>query len=444
MSDSPAADDELLENSAAEETPAEAAADRFAAQAVDELAEEEAADELAEEEAVTAAEPAPGIPQLSQKRIAFVGKLGGVNQREAQRIVRQHGGVSVPRVEESVDWIVIGADSLPLGEHEESLSESIRDAAAKGQLEILSETEFWSRLGYVEGGPGVRELYTPAMLADLLEVPVSAIRRWLRRGLITPVREVKRLPYFDFQEVASARRLAKLIAAGASPAAIEKKLAELARYLPDVDRPLAQLSILVEGRQILLRSGEGLIEPGGQLRLDFEAAEAAEAVQDSALAFPPSPEPTSPEELMEAAAQVEDEGQLELAIELLRAALAAGGPRPEACFQLAEWLYRQGDLAGARERYYMAIEVDEDYVEARANLGCVLAELGQLELAVAAFQGALSRHDDYPDVLYHLARTLDDLGRQREADQNWRKFLEGAPTSPWADEARQRLGEDWN
>ena len=35
----------------------------------------------------------------------------------------------------------------------------------------------------------------------------------------------------------------------------------------------------------------------------------------------------------------------------------------------------------------MAIELDEDYVEARANLGCVLAEWGQRELAIAAFEG---------------------------------------------------------
>ena len=79
------------------------------------------------------------------------------------------------------------------------------------------------------------------MLAELLGVPVAVIRRWHRRGLIVPVREVRRLPYFDFQEVATARRLAELLAAGVSPRAIEKKLAALARYLPGVERPLAQL-----------------------------------------------------------------------------------------------------------------------------------------------------------------------------------------------------------
>jgi len=387
-------------------------------------------------------EPDPG--SIKDKRIAFAGKLGGASRREATEEVRKAGG-AVSRDLANVDWVVIGADELPLGEHEDLLPDEVRDAAAHNKLEIISETEFWSRLGYVDGRQGVRELYTPAMLADLLGVSVASIRRWRRRGLITPVREVKRLPYFDFQEVASARRLAKLISSGASPEVIEKKLAGLARFLPEVERPLAQLSIIVEGRQVLLRQGEGLVEPQGQMRLDFDAAEQPPEEELAATAFPPAAtQPVTPTELIQAASTYEEAGDLETAIELLRAALAAGGPRAELCFQLAEWLYLQGDLSAARERYFVAIELEEDYVEARANLGCVLAELGSHELAVSAFEGALALHPDYPDVHYHLASTLDDLNRQREADPFWARFLELAPTSPWAEEARQRLSQEWS
>ncbi len=156
--------------------------------------------------------------------------------------------------------MVIGADELPLDE-ESLLDESLRQRAAEGQLEIISETQLWQRLGLFEEESHVR-LYTPAMLAELLSVPVSIIRRWHRRKLIVPVREVRRLPYFDFQEVATARQLAALLAAGASPDAIERKLAELSRYVPDVERPLAQLSVIVQGQQLLLRQGEGLDRTG--------------------------------------------------------------------------------------------------------------------------------------------------------------------------------------
>jgi tetratricopeptide (TPR) repeat protein len=408
-------------------------------------------------------------------RIAFAGKLGGMTKREAQNLVRDHGGTPVDPLSADVDLVVIGADELPLDEVS-LLDESIRQQAAEGQLEVISETQFWQRLGMFDDESNVR-LYTPAMLAELLKVPVSIIRRWHRRKLIVPVREVRRLPYFDFQEVATARQLAALLAAGASPGAIERKLAELSRYVPDVERPLAQLSVIVQGKQLLLRQGEGLIEPGGQLRFDFDALDQSAldqgaldqgaldqgALDQSAMDqgaldqrgnVPDEPAPvqatvrlpsdnvlsSSPAEMLELAATIEDEGQLEQAAELYRAVLAATGPTPEVCFQLAELLYRLGDVPAARERYYMAIELDEDYVEARANLGCVLAETGQLELAVAAFQGALVYHSEYPDAHYHLARTLDELGRRDTAEQHWREFLALASCSPWSDEARQRLG----
>ena len=60
-------------------------------------------------------------------------------------------------------------------------------------------------------------------------------------------------------------------------------------------------------------------------------------------------------------------------------------------------------------------------------------------MAVAAFRGALAVYDDYPDVHYNLARTLDELDRSDQADHHWQRFLELAPESPWAAEARERI-----
>ena len=88
------------------------------------------------------------------------------------------------------------------------------------------------------------------------------------------------------------------------------------------------------------------------------------------------------------------------------------------------------------------MELDEDYVEARVNLGCVLLEMGDKELAVGAFHGAIHSHESYADAHYHLARTLDDLGRSGEALTHWRRFAELSPESPWADEARDRLATE--
>jgi len=380
---------------------------------------------------------------LQGKRVAFVGKLASMARRDAAALVRRHGATVSEKPDASVQLAVVGEEELPVPEAgglEEWFDQPTREAAEAGTLEVITETQLWGRLWLVERQQDVHRLYTPAMLAELLGVPVAVIRRWHRRGLIVPVREVRRLPYFDFREVAAARRLAELLAAGVSPRSIEKKLASLARYLPGVERPLAQLSVIVEGKEILLRQGEGLVEPGGQLRFDFEPpAPSPEALAPSPQPPAPGPQPLGPEQMCRLAAELEEDGQLSAAAEMYRAAMAAAGPSPEICFQVAELLYRQGDLAAARERYYMAVELDEDYVEARANLGCVLAETGDGELAVAAFEGALAYHGDYADVHYHLARALDEMDRRGQADEHWRAFVELAPESPWAEEARARL-----
>jgi len=437
--------------------------------------------------AAEAAAKSTGMGRLQRRRVALVGRLASMSKREAARLLRGHGAVVLDKPDPSADLVVIGEHEWPLPGAEQLdkwLEEPMRRAAEEGRLRVVSETQLWEELGLVDRQPDIHRLYTPAMLADLLGVPVAVVRRWHRRGLIVPVCEVRRLPYFDFQEVATARRLAELLAAGVSPRAIERKLAALARFVPGVDRPLAQLSVIVEGREILLRQGDGLVEPGGQLRFDFDAWQ-REAPQDQPGGMPPQagtrsapcapdtsaapsarsapstpaagapptapapraalarevvPVPQTADQLRSLAAELEDDGQLAAAGEMYRAAMAAGGPQPDLCFQLAEVLYRLGDLAGARERYYTAVELDEEYVEARANLGCVLAETGQHELAVAAFQGALALHPDYADVHYHLARTLDEMGRSEQAETHWEAFLRLAPESPWAETARSRLG----
>ncbi len=193
-----------------------------------------------------------------------------------------------------------------------------------------------------------------------------------------------------------------------------------------------------------------MIEPTGQLRIDFDSLDQSQEVDNPNIATanaPSSPHPIQTEEasqptleeMQELAAECDDSGQLSDAIEWYRAILAKFGLRADINFQLAELLYRDGEVMAARERYFVAIELDEDFVEGPCNLGCVLAETGQLELAIADFQGALARHDAYPDVHYHLARALDDLERTSEASAHWERFLELAPSSPWAEEAQYRL-----
>jgi tetratricopeptide (TPR) repeat protein len=293
--------------------------------------------------------------------------------------------------------------------------------------------------------------YTAVMLAELVEVPASRVRDWQRRSWIVPVEQTHRLAYFDFAELTVARKLAALQRGGANARLIAKTLTEIEKRLPDVTRPLAELNLVLDGRSLLVRRGTELMEPHGQLRLDFDAEAAQQAEPEpTILASPafllsrkgaPARQQAGPEQLAAWAAELDEAGDLTAAAEMYRAALAAGGADPELCFQLADVLYRASDLPAARERYFMALELDEEYLEARVNLGCVLRELGDAELAASAFAGAIQGHEAYADAHFHLARTLDFLGRRDEALAHWRRFSDLAPESPWAVEAQERLGE---
>ena len=389
----------------------------------------------------------------------LVGKLASMSRREAERIVREHGGAVVDRGGESVDLIVASdesADIARLAADRELFDDALRARIAGGEVELIGESMLWARLGLVESGQGVERLYTPAMLAELVRVPIAAIRQWHRRGTIVANRNVRRLPYFDFEEVRVARKLAQLLAAGCSLAAVNRQLESLGRLLPEVERPLVDPAVVVEGRGLFIRRGDGLADSRGQLLIDFDAAkpQAAAGASDAGPAtirmvagdtlHKPSQRargahPCVAEDLRALAAEWEGTGQPEQAVEAYRAVLFSGDAMADDHFALAELLYLGGDLSAARERYYAAIELDEDFVEARSNLGCVLAELGEFGLAEAAFRGALEYHPDYADAHYHLARLLDRANRSREAACHWRLFMDLAPASPWADEARERI-----
>ena len=390
---------------------------------------------------------------LAGKRIATVGKLGGLTKKEMVRVIRHAGGRLVDRPSPATDIIIVGADQSLQEDWSGSLEDEVAQAVKAGRVEVIPETELWQRLNLSEPKP-VKQLYTPAMLADLLGVSVRVVRRWHRTGLIQPVKEVMRLPYFDYQEVATARQLAQWLAEGATVESIRQQLASLSHLVPADGRPIQQLSIIAEGKLLLLRQGDGLVESTGQMRIDFGALDDEQATSDSCSTISyetltaagrsvdAKEGPTSLQDMLDQANLAEDEDRLDVAIDWYRAALASEGASADICFQLAELLYRMGDLSAARERYYIALELNPDLVEARANLGCVLAELGQLELAVAAFEGTLSQYDDYADVHYHMARTLDDLKQPERAAEHWARFLELAPSSPWAEEAEERLGQD--
>ena len=333
------------------------------------------------------------------------------------------------------------------------------------QRPLLPAAESWD----APTPDGVRRLYTPAMMADVLSVSVAAVRHWVRGGLLVPVRRAGSIEWFDFPQLVIGRQLVRLHSGGLSLRAIDARLQGLS---PGGAAEAARMGerIIADGLRLSIRRGNELLGAGGQRQFAFYTAELAAADELPADILPvahhipsadrgtgsvliqldpagrhrlngDSLEPVTSGSLLDLAADLEAAGEYVEAAEALRALLQAEGPSAEVSFMLAELLYRLNDLTAARERYYTAVELDQNHLEARSSLGCVLAELGEHELAVAALEGVLRQQPDYADAHWHMAGVLFDMELPADASRHLRAFVALAPESPWADLARQRLAD---
>lgn len=390
---------------------------------------------------------------LENKRIGLLGKLGAMTRKEACHWLKHYQATVSEKLTGELDLVIIGADELPDEDIQAMLNEKLRERIRQGDTVLVHEHDLWAWLGLVDD-PSAKQLYTPAMVASLIKSPVSAVRRWHRIGLLPSIKVAHKLPYFDFEQVQCAKQIATWVKQGAKVTDLKKQLDDFGSRI--ANRSLIDLDIRIDGRRILLYDDGNLVGSQGQLHLNFdEPIEDHDTSEEPSILVIPShvgqaslrgpretqdQGPLTRDGMLAAAEELEEAGRIQEAIEWHRVILAKYGLSAEIVFALGELLLRAGEVLAARERFYTAIEIDEDFVEARASLGCVLAETGQVDLAIAAFEGALAKDDHYPDVHYHLARSLDEIGNTQDATRHWLRFLQLSPQSPWADEALERIG----
>ena len=457
---------------------------------------EQAADASAvAESALTLPRAVSSLP-LSGETVALTGTLASMTHRDAISMVEQYGGRATHSVSGSTTMLVIGEEGWPLeddGGASQKLQQVMQMIADGLEVRILAESDWLQLLGLDDHREEIRRAHTPAMLSRLLDVPVRMIRRWARLGLIKPVRRIGRLPYFDYREVASARRLASLLEQGVSAQTLEKSLAELSLTIAGTDRSLAQLSLLVQDEKVLMRDDRGILNPRtGQRLLDFDAAEMSLEVFQPGLSDSTEcdaedddqledDEPVSlpfssgqireerqmsdwnAEEWFHEGCRLTEEAEFESAINSFRNGLSllasemssirSGMSSPDdeqttlfpdpadLNFHLADALYRAGRIDAAIERYYCAIEAAPDFIEAWTQLGCLQSEQGQLELAETSLITAISIHPANPDALLHYAQLLEQTDRADEAVSYWKQYLQHDSRGPWSDHARNRIAE---
>lgn len=412
----------------------------------------------ADEAAVDAA--LESSPLMSGERVSFTGTLATMTHAQAASLVAQYGGESASFLTRDTTLLVVGEEGWPLesdGRPSQKLEQARRLIELGQPLKILRESDWLQWLGADVASTVHRKLYTPAMLSQMLDVPVHFIRRWERLGLIHPVRRLFRLPYFDFHEVISVRRLAGFVRDGVPVERIAESLRSLQQLWKDVANPLLQLQVLAEDQRLIIRDEKGRLEARtGQRLLEFD--ESAESHDDddspATVMFPATPTPngfpdrgranfasSSAADLSMQASRWQAAGRIDDALNACRASLAKEPIDPAVQFQMADLLYQAGNVAGAIERYSIATELDAQYVEAWTQLGCAAWQTGDLDRAEESLRIAVGVHPEHPDANFHLAELMRHLGRPKDGRPYWQQYLDCDDRGPWAEIARQRLHE---
>ena len=272
-----------------------------------------------------------------------------------------------------------------------------------------------------------RTEYTLGQMSRIIGESPNLLQRWLRRGLLRPVRRARRVAWFDFAELSRARTLKRLATQGVPPR-------DLAAAIYRAERSAAGPGdIVTAGDEVAIRSPDGtLTNPHGQTLLDFFPD--AEPKPRRIIEFYPQHKGR-----FEEAIAAEDEEDFPLAERIYTDMLREEGPSPEICFNLGNVLYQLDRKQEAVQRYRQAVDMEADYVEAWNNLAVTLAEVGLIGESVDVFLRILDIEPQFAEAMYNLADTYEKQGDISHAVLWWNAYLRVDSGSSIAYEIRLRL-----
>jgi tetratricopeptide (TPR) repeat protein len=383
-------------------------------------------------------EPKP-VALLGQ-RVAFTGRLAGMTRAEAETIVARAAGRVVRGVAGHITMLVVGGGGWPLMETGRVTrrllqAEKLRDAGKP--IRILSESAFRELVGLESGAaPGDKTLDL-GQVASLLGVEARAVQRWEQFGLVRSCDG-----RYDFRDLVSLKTVTGLVSRGVSPVVIRRSLDSLNGLLPGVDRPLAQLSILVSHTgELVAELEQSFLTTSGQMEMRFDGSpEQLDAHEPLSLAKElERSEARDSGHWVDAGLAHEAADEFAEAEKSYRRAAAAAPQDATPEFNLGNVLMATGRLEAASERYLQAVALDPSHAKAWFNLAHAQESLGRKGPALRYLTRAVAADPLYADAHYNLADLAERTGDMRTAEMAWSEYLRLDPYSEWAREARRRL-----
>jgi tetratricopeptide (TPR) repeat protein len=312
--------------------------------------------------------------------------------------VREHGGTPREGVTKNTGVLVVGELGWPLLDDGRP-SNSLAQAKSYG-VPVVSERQFLEWLGENTPDEEARN-YSADQLAALSKLPRDVIDELAMFGLIEG-----RGGAFGFRDLAAARQIANLFAAGAPLSAITKSLSEIRKWLPDAR--LSNLRLFPESSdRILVEQMKGRTDNTGQFLLDVE---------------PPGDDADG---VFEDAQAAEESGDAAAAEQFYRRAMKMDPGDPAAPFNLGNVLRAAGRSVEAETAFRAAVKADPGFAQAWYNLADLLDDQQQRTgEAVKCLIHALEADPDYADAMYNMALLLQRLERYADAAAAWRRYLD--------------------
>src|SRR4051812_32725240 len=120
--------------------------------------------------------------------------------------------------------------------------------------------------------------YSTREVAEMLSVPESRVRDFVKERFITPQKGPRGELRFTFQDLVLLRTAKSLAAANIPPTRVRKALRKLKDQIP-AERPLSGVSIAADGDHIVVRDGAVRWNAeSGQSLLDFQVKELVDKV----------------------------------------------------------------------------------------------------------------------------------------------------------------------
>jgi tetratricopeptide (TPR) repeat protein len=281
---------------------------------------------------------------------------------------------------------------------------------------------------------------------------IYGVRELTRILTLTPKRagQLRRLELlrgdsgYTFRDLLALRAASALLDAGASVRQIRAALTALRRQDPDLQQPLAEVRLVLEGDRLVAQSDRVRFDPRtGQMVLALDSGgleKAATATLGTGLVRPLAPPADQAETWFERASEWDgDPAQWEDAIDAYRRVVTIDPTYAAAWNNLGLLLHRMGRYDEAGDAYLSALDQDPQCCEAAYNLGSLHEDRGAVDEAITDYRRALQLSPDYADAHFNLAGALARNGRDGEAIKHWQRYLELDSGSPWARIARAHL-----